>query len=419
MLNIKNSKNNRQDNIIYQLVRSSIYYLLFGSFLNNFALIGGQYIYLVIVLIIVFLLSMNKGFNMVLFIYLCVVAFLIYYTYVMGLNDGYTFYASIVYYFAIPLVFGRNYLFYNKEFYKKTLYSILIIILPNAFVVLLQLQGLFLDIFPVEYTSILGVAQKRYGGIVGGSLINGLVSGLCVVVLFYRIINEKKHIIVNYFLLFSSLFTLLLSYSRGSYVFVILAVLFILYKNSVIGRVKSKYILFIIVIIVFLFNFADEMALQRLISVINFAEEGNALRLIYWQKTFALFVENILLGIGLGTVSTVGAHEYSVTNSGEAMIAESYYLKLMAEGGVFMMISFLFIVYLGVKKSISNNNEVIFQSIFIALNIESMILTSLEAPLISIIYWVVWSYIISENNEKCLDSMTHSKKRTTAMSIAN
>lgn len=389
------------DRVVFLLVCSSIYYLLFGYFIGKYFYEGGQYIYFVFVLVVVFLLGIKKRLNVALFVYLCIVFFFICYTYIMGLNNGYAFYASIIYYFAIPLVFGRNDFYCNSVYYKKTLYSLLIIVVPNALVVLLQTQGLFLDIFPLEYTGIMGVVQKRYGGVLGGSLMNGLVSGLCFVVVFYRVIEERKYSILNIMYLLLSLFSLFLSYSRGAYVFVILSVIFFLYKwGRVNGGVNKGHIFFIIIFLFAAFLFSSETVFHRLMSVMDYSQGGNALRIIYWNNTIDMIYENILTGIGFGSLTSIGVNDYSISISGVGMIAESYYLKLMAEGGLFLMISFITIVYVGAKSSFSKRANILFSSVFLALNIESMVLTSLEAPLISIIYWLCWGAVMKRSFSK-------------------
>uniref|UniRef100_B3EM01 O-antigen polymerase n=1 Tax=Chlorobium phaeobacteroides (strain BS1) TaxID=331678 RepID=B3EM01_CHLPB len=393
------NKRDKSDFKIYSIARVSIYLLLFGGLINNVFQVGVQYLYLVVSLMMILPFVLNKSIDVLMGVYLLVVILLFVYSFFLTEGLSYKYYSSFVYYVAIPFAYGRGNLFVNQYYYNKLLYGLLVVVIPNAIVVLMQSNGLYVNLFPVEYTRISDVVYVRCTGVLGGSLINGLVSALCLIIIIYRALEEKKYKTIDLLLFVLSLYALLLSYSRGAYVLLMVAVFVIVYKMRILSfkGVKRPYVVFFIVLFVAVILFYNDVVLERIYSIFDFSQGGNLLRYDYWLRSLQVFKDNMILGAGLGMTSTVGGSDSSMVIAGDASIAESYYLKLMVEGGIMLLISFLPLVFYGIKKSLKEKNELLFSAIFIAITIETFIMPSLESPLISIIYWLCWGALMKRS----------------------
>jgi len=82
---------------------------------------------------------------------------------------------------------------------------------------------------------------------------------------------------------------------------------------------------------------------QRLLSIVNLEDTSNMVRLYVWDSSFQMFFHNWILGIGQGLVPF--ARVYPIFQFGvvPALHAHSLILQLAVEGGIFLLLFFLWI----------------------------------------------------------------------------
>ena len=143
---------------------------------------------------------------------------------------------------------------------------------------------------------------------------------------------------------------------------------------------------------------------MRFYSTFDFANDGsNVLRAIKWLEAIQQFLDNFWFGAGLGDMGAVGKNlqELSVY---ELTVAESYFLKVFVEGGVFFGTAFIIMIVFLLKKSLKilkNHSSNSFAAyIFLFFFLDCFMSMTMEYVIGSILFWLAISVIIKENKAK-------------------
>lgn len=149
---------------------------------------------------------------------------------------------------------------------------------------------------------------------------------------------------------------LLLTMSRGGWIgFAFSALVFILFVE------KRLLLLAIPVGIGGLFLLPDTI-LNRILSIVNFADSSNDYRIRMWKITLEVIRDNWLVGVGFGHLPFKAAFG-KYTRTMTTYHAHNTYLETMAEMGIvgfIVFISFLFVLFkYAVKKLIKGNDKYI------------------------------------------------------------
>jgi hypothetical protein len=308
-----------------------------------------------------------------------------------GLTALYVFSAAT--YLAIPWVYSKNLLSIDK--FDKVLELLSYITLLNLVGVFLQMMhiGADTELLKPDHALTGKVYHLRYTGFSGGALALGVISCITAFHSFHHVLLGKKRKLAFYAVVFvASITCLVLSFSRRFFVsgFFGLAVIgMIWFRNK--RLTKTLFIIISIIMMVMLVCFvviitASPSIADRILSIVNFSsDEANVGRIDRWNYAFELFKNNKFIGLGPGETGTVGRE--NVTNK-TVFSAESYYLKVLLETGVFVALCYAIfaigIIWKGLSRINTPQMAVPFAIILFYL-IESVASTSLESPFSAIL----------------------------------
>ena len=169
----------------------------------------------------------------------------------------------------------------------------------------------------------------------------GMALPLCAALI---IIEKKRWIFAGLFGLIA--LTLALTFSRGGYLGITLALAFFIvfgwrrFETKARTFFVSLAFLFLAIFLIF-----GSPVFSRFLSSFD-ASEGSAQgRLIIWQQSLTLFEQSPVMGVGLGNYSSALNFGESYRNS---VTAHNLYLDLLVEGGVFLLffwLAFLAIIF--------------------------------------------------------------------------
>lgn len=165
-------------------------------------------------------------------------------------------------------------------------------------------------------------------------------------VIILGLLCDKKHHLSGLFvkaaILSCVLFflALLLSFSRGAYVAIIITFLilsFLLWKYT-----QDKKISFIICLALLVFIIPGTPISDRFYSSFDADEGSNAGRLEMWQKAGYLGLQNPFLGIGLGNYALALNNNYEYRNPATA---HNFYLDLLSETGILTLLAWVCLIF--------------------------------------------------------------------------
>ena len=163
-----------------------------------------------------------------------------------------------------------------------------------------------------------------------------------------------------FFILFLSLFIDMLVFSRGSWLGLILSILFL---GMLLKEKFERWIVFLILLIFFLFFLTVSYShilsfitknvfispFERSVSI--FQPGGDADRFRYWQIALRMIWENPIFGKGVGTFMDYFSKYLPGVN---VSYAHNCYLQIFAETGVFSIFSFLLYVFSMIYVSVKS-----------------------------------------------------------------
>lgn len=219
--------------------------------------------------------------------------------------------------------------------------------------------------YPSFFVSIGGQDYLRAFGLFASPQNLALFIGMVLFLSFY--VKDKISKQVFYSGIFLMVIAILLTLSRGAYVAFITTILFYAmkaafnfkflyllqnFKKQIIFKkilhYKFKLLTFIFVVLVFLsLLIALNPAIQRLADTFSFNDNSRLSRIDLWQKSFAVFKENPLFGVGLGSFPIYIEPD---KDARAPVNAHNTYLEIMAELGLVGFIAFLLTLIYGNLK---------------------------------------------------------------------
>lgn len=184
--------------------------------------------------------------------------------------------------------------------------------------------------------------------------------------------------------------TLILTFSRGSWLAAIASFIFV----SIISKRNLKRLIpvFLLIFIMFLFPlFHDRFFLI-------FETSGDRDRLLYWKAAIKMIQEHPLLGTGVGTFM---ANFSKYLPNLYPAYAHNCYLQIFAETGVFSLLAFVAFVasfiYLGIKKFIVSKDYLLLGLLtgVVGFLVHSFFDTDLYSLSLAILFWVLVGLIFA------------------------
>lgn len=137
---------------------------------------------------------------------------------------------------------------------------------------------------------------------------------------------------------------LLLTFSRGAYLGLSAALIFILLKNLISKRQIKKVAVpgaAILIALIILLNFNNPIS-QRFYAAFNLTEGSNAQRIAIWKEALGFFKQNPLLGIGVGNYAL---EKNALADYRDPSNAHNLYLDIAAETGIFGLAAWLILIF--------------------------------------------------------------------------
>lgn len=188
-----------------------------------------------------------------------------------------------------------------------------------------------------------------YAGITGQTSVNAFYITLFIGIIFLKLMFEKRYKKINIVLLIMAIIALFLTGKRGMLIFSIISNIiiyaYISYKDR---KNVLKYFFMILVIGIIGYAIIMNIPQAKLIfeKIVLLEESENVLngRDTLWKETLEVFIENPIIGIGLGTIQNVTG-DYS----------HNIYIQILAENGFIgfsiYILATLSSLYITIKKA--------------------------------------------------------------------
>lgn len=249
----------------------------------------------------------------------------------------------------------------------------------------------------VDLTMVDGLVVNRAGSLAGISLGAGFLAATGILIsLAYR----RWKLLLMPVLVFS----LLITYSRGAVVMLVLGVCTWIFVHFMRARWYRKlrfafWLVFILLVLVCFFVIASLLFpeltstyLGRYASdMFNMNESGNFFRLIGWQTALAKFSEHPILGAGYGVLSASAANYYGIDTT-----AESYLLKVLGELGIIGLLLYLLIIarvtlysILGIRNGAGRDRELaeVLLACTSSVIVTGLVTQNIEYDFFAVLFW--------------------------------
>lgn len=392
-----------------KMVNIATVLLLFSFQILVFTEQKPHYLVVVLICIVLLLVNLTTYFNYLKFIYLLPLLISVFY-YISQNKPDTPFVLSILNYVIIPFVF-LNHNFQTFDF-TKTMQLFQWFTVFCFLGLMLQVAGIQAPFLDLELAITNDVVKERYGSFAGSTLVLGFFTSISSIYTYYTYVYHKNKSIKNLVVLAISLTSLFLAQSRRYYIFTFV-IMFLIYflgtnrefKIFTIIKKNKWAILVILSFIIVSFMFQDKVFLfMRIYSTFDFANDAsNVLRAIKWLEAIQQFLDHFWFGAGLGDMGAVGKN-LQEEDVYEIAVAESYYLKVFVEAGVFFGIAFVCMMIFLLKKSFqiirANSNKSFAAYIFIFFFVDCFMSMTLEVVLASILFWISVSIISLDSLSK-------------------
>jgi len=393
--------------INYWLIAVLTWVLLFSFVFLS--LTGSKPHYIIFIAISILLAIFNFSKNVIGIKALYIIAFIVpSFVFLISHAADKPFVYNLLTYLFIPFIFFSSYF---ESFEIGRILKIFQIFTVCSFIgILLQIAGINLPFLALEYAWIGEAQTKRYGSLAGGTLNLGFFSAISIIYTWYDRIYNRVKTGGNSWILLISIATLLLSSARRYIVFLapVILLIYLFDVNKTINKQKLKktvvYILASIgVIFALLFSIKDSsLYLVRFFATFDFVNDGsNAVRVLKWLEAIDKFMANFWFGAGAGAQGAIGK-EIDLDDLDTVTVAESYYLKVLVEGGIFFGLFFFgFMIYQLTRafKFIRVKQKALASFIIIFFFIDSFTSMSLEYVIGSVIFWICVSKLNRNDSE--------------------
>jgi len=366
---------------------------------------------------VIFLLTIDARWSPILSGYCLIIAFVVLMQMAFVSLSMQQAFQPLVLYLFVPLVYGRK--IFDEDRLHWLLRALLICVPINTIGILLQLSGYGGDFLVLEQTATLGLVHDRYTSFIGGSLSLGYISMFNAICSLYYLLTSNKHTdkLLYGVLLILSVYTLYNSFTRRFYIlFVIAAILINLYRlnwRKILMALIAVMIVAIVLKIDSVNNSSNEpykvQVWDRFMSTFDISgdEEGNQFRILKWTQAVEWSLSSPFLGLGVGTVGTIGKSiEELSENFKESIIAEMYLLHVAVDFGIVVAVYFvLFMGYIFYKSTVwFYLSGSIVALLLILYPIDCIGSLELAAPFPALMFWlclgVFFSSLFLNNNLK-------------------
>lgn len=277
---------------------------------------------------------------------------------ITGLSTIYNFMDSTSYFVQMATLAG--FINYTKIFliYVITRYSVKKIEdVKKLFLFVVLSLPLFLgQSFYVTYEKYghLNIGNMQMTGLIPGPGPMGAFLVLVIPLIFVYFINVKNSFFKTYLflILIISLGYALATFTRSVYLGIIFDIILIIGILSLIKRLR-KFIPFILIILtvltIFAFKDANDFYIYKLDAMFTedkYSSINLQARLFYWEEALSLVKQNKLLGIGPST--------WALKSNVSGYTPHNGYLQVLVEIGFIGFIIFVWVIFLGIIKNISN-----------------------------------------------------------------
>lgn len=260
-------------------------------------------------------------------------------------------YLKFCVYFSIFLVFRD--VFRDKERIKRAIFFILLSTLVLSLYCLYQWIMKVPPLAGWEDVEFIGENVTRvYGTLQNPNLLGAYLIGVFPFLLSSFFLFKFKSLPIITILL--SLLSIFWTYSRGAYFGFFVSMLFyfyfifrILWNKA--NRQQRKLILAFLIMIIFLgigIFLRSSYFQKRILSVFTlWGHSSNATRIVIWERSFRIFRDFFLTGIGLGNDVFRRVYAFYMEPKFTALASYNLFLEIGIEGGIFALIVFLIMLY--------------------------------------------------------------------------
>jgi len=156
------------------------------------------------------------------------------------------------------------------------------------------------------------------------------------------LIKNKKILFLNFSLLF---FVLLLTFTRGAYIAIIVSFIFLAFL--IYRYLRNKKMAFLLLLILIIFIIPITPISDRFYSTFNLSEGSNIGRLEMWEQSSKIALINFWQGVGLGNYSLTVNARFDYRNP---VTAHNLYLDIFSEMGIFALFIWLFLILGTISK---------------------------------------------------------------------
>lgn len=265
-------------------------------------------------------------------------------------------YLKFCVYFSIFLVFRD--VFKDAERIKRALFFIL---LSTLILSLYCLYQWIIKVPPLagwEDVDFVGENVTRvYGTLQNPNLLGGYLIGVFPFLLSSLFLFRFKSLPIIAILL--SLLSIFWTYSRGAYfgfLFSMLIYFYFVFRMlwTRANRQQKKLIVAFLIMAVFLaigIFLKSSYFQKRILSVFTlWGHSSNATRIVIWQRSFRIFRDFFLTGIGLGNDVFRRVYAFYMEPKFTALASYNLFLEIGIEGGIWALIVFLVMLYYLFKK---------------------------------------------------------------------
>jgi len=245
-------------------------------------------------------------------------------------------------------------------------------------------------------------ASFKYPTGFGGWLITALP--LCISLAIFNI-KDKLYRISGIILGFLLLASLVLSLTRGAWIAIVPAIIFLVWKR---GDAAKKILLIFLLIIILGIVFATISGGRETISF--YVVRGSAVlhRMALAKLCCRMFIDHPFLGHGVNTFMSIYENYMSASEFGGISYAHNCYLQIAVETGIFSLLAFLWMIialFVSSLKDINRRDEGFIRTIefgllagLLAYSVHSLLETNLYALQLAILFYYFLGVAISIQN---------------------
>ena len=211
-------------------------------------------------------------------------------------------------------------------------------------------------------------------------------------------IAPGKHRLLNLFFFLITFYVIFLTSSRGTWATLLILIVYLSLKYKLFKKVINVVIFTILISYILLGPFFEYIIGRLSLTTMSDGSVSHRLYMYYWSIN--QFINNptlLLTGGGIGSV-------YSLLKSNPPpdhfLVVDNIYLTLFVETGLIGLVSFLLIILFVLRIKPISDELFTIKIMIIALMINGLTYDSFYWEQISIVFWVLVGFLISNNNNR-------------------